>query len=90
MLFQADILFGDLTLFEYTIATLKNLLSHTQFLNQPVLRSQVCKLCMCVTYVIGSARIDHVSTNYTELYFLLISSVQNVVSHFRKLQKKAH
>ena len=35
-------LLGDVTLFEYTIATLKNLLSHNQFLNQPVLRSQVC------------------------------------------------
>ena len=42
MFFQADILLGDLTLFEYTIATLKNLLSHTQFMNQPLLRSQVC------------------------------------------------
>ena len=42
-------LLGDLTLFEYTIATLKNLLSHAQFLNQPILRSQVCVyVCMCL------------------------------------------
>ena len=40
-------LLGDVTLFEYTIATLKNLLSHTQFLNQPVLRSQVCMYTIC-------------------------------------------
>jgi len=33
--------FGDPTLLEYSMATLKNLLSHGQFVNQPLLRSQV-------------------------------------------------
>ena len=43
------------------------------------------------TYVTGSAKIDHVSANFTELYFgYVISSIPHVVSHFRTLQKKAH
>ena len=41
-------------------------------------------------FVTGPAKTDHVSANYTELYFLLISFVPNALSHFRKLQKKAH
>ena len=40
-------------------------------------------------YVTGPAKIDHVSANYTDL-ILLISFVWNALSHFRKLQKKAH
>jgi len=55
---QAEMFFNEPALLEYTMATLKNLLSHNQFLNQPLLRSQVyavhtqhlhvVKLCVCV------------------------------------------
>ena len=40
--------------------------------------------------VIMPVKINHISTNYIPSYILLISLALNVVSHFRKLQKKAH
>ena len=42
--------FSNPTLLEYTMATLKNLLSHNQFMSQPLLRSQVCIVYILVSY----------------------------------------
>ena len=39
--------------------------------------------------VTGPAKFNHVGENYTVI-FSPISSVLNVVSHFRKFQKKVH
>ena len=63
-------LFGDAALFEYTIVTLKNLLSHHQFLNQPLLHSQVC-VCVCVCVCMRACVRVHVCARVCVCVFYL-------------------
>ena len=45
---------------------------------------------ICTIYVTGPAKINHLNTNYTNLYFHQYLQFLNVVSHFCKLLKNAH
>lgn len=85
---KADMLLGDLTLFEYTIATLKNLLSHAQFLNQPILRSQIlCTMTTVFTVVDMKEGLDKPLTDFIDLLFTTIESVTN--DHTRMIRVAA-